>query len=154
MAQMRGTCWLALPLSCLIALAYAAQQTPWLFKYEGAAQNRPSAIAVLPDGGLALATSLRGITRGRDATLNSAWLLRLEREGIERWQLKLDGKSDDEFHGVAVLPDQSLIAAGTTGSGSAGKLDGWLVNVDEHGKERWRRTFHSGKSSSRYLMAV
>ncbi len=75
----------------------------------------------MPDGGIAIA----GETYTNFNT--DVWVRRLDRQGHLMWSRIFGGAGDDNANAIAVLPDGSIVAAGSTDSKGAGFSDGWVI---------------------------
>ena len=51
------------------------------------------------------------------------------------------GNDDDRIFSVLETKDGGYILAGTTKSYGSGNIEGWLMKIDEKGKEEWSKTF-------------
>jgi uncharacterized repeat protein (TIGR01451 family) len=76
-----------------------------------------------------------------------AWLVSLSATGTLQWQKCFGGNETEGFADVQVLPDNSLIAAGYTGSHDGdvsyqhGYHDVWLLKINNTGNKVWEKTF-------------
>ncbi len=108
----------------------------WTQSYGGVDDERGHAVAVLADGGLALA----GYTGSKGAGKHDMWLLRTDKKGKTLWDATYGGKDHDEARSVAALPG-GFVLAGMTRSKGAGNYDFWLVRTDDAGKAIWDHTY-------------
>lgn len=94
------------------------------------------AVAMLPDGGVAVAgDSLKGLA-DRDARV---W--RFRADGTLLWRKSYGGDAQDLARGIARLADGSLVVAGSTMSRGAGKTDLWVLRLSEDGELSAQETF-------------
>jgi hypothetical protein len=81
--------------------------------------------------------------------LEDAWVLKIDRNGVLKWQAALGGTKTDFATGVTQLPNGNTIIACTTESndgdvsGNHGSTDIWLVELNSLGKRVWQKTFGS-----------
>lgn len=68
-------------------------------------------------------------------------VLRLDQEGAVLWSRTYGGKCFDWASSVVSLGDGSFVVGGTTVSMGAGKLDFYLLKIDETGEPLWERTY-------------
>ena len=99
----------------------------WDQAFGGPGEDEASAVAALPDGGLAVA----GYTASKGAGELDAWVLRLAADGRLLWDRTLGGEGRDRAQDAAALPDGDLAVAGSTASKGAGDLDGWVLRLRE-----------------------
>ena len=96
------------------------------------------AIALLPDGGLAVV----GTTTQNDATLD-LWYGTFDADGDERWiEFHDEDRLDDEAFGVAVDSRGQLVVAGAVERSGEGQ-NIWIRKVDADGKRLWTVTHTS-----------
>lgn len=95
-----------------------------------------SAVAALPDGGLAIAGAVVEEPDGRDLGV-----FRLTPDGEIAWQRTYGGSGWDYATAVAARADGGLFVAGSTMSKGAGKTDVWVLSLGPGGDVAWDRTF-------------
>jgi hypothetical protein len=88
------------------------------------------AVAVLPDGGLALA----GVTRSTGAGEEDAWLVRTDADGGVLWQRAFGSKQNDGALALAVLPTGGFALAGYRDSQLNEGAESWLLRTDDTGE--------------------
>jgi uncharacterized delta-60 repeat protein len=115
----------------------AAREIEWARTYGGPALDMAWSVALLGDGGYAVA----GFSASDAAGANDAWLMRLTAEGDLVYSRLLGGAAEDRFYGVAALENGDLLAAGETYSQGAGGADFYLVRLDAAGQYIWARTY-------------
>ncbi|MDZ7706881.1 MAG: hypothetical protein U5J97_03100 [Trueperaceae bacterium] len=103
------------------------------------------AIAVGPDGKVAVVGQTDGGLGGPSAGETDGFLVVLDDQGVTLWERTLGTPADDVASGVAFTSDGSVVVAGWTGGDlagpSAGGEDAFLVAFDADGADRWRRQF-------------
>lgn len=103
------------------------------------------AIAVGPEGRIAVVGQTDGELAGPSAGRTDGFLVVLDGQGATLWERTLGTPADDVASGVAFASDGSLIVAGWTGGDLAGPTaggeDAFLVAFDAGGAERWGRQF-------------
>jgi hypothetical protein len=119
--------------------------------YGSAGGEHGTALAVLADGGFALAgfaisVSLPG--GQKTAGAEDFWLVRTDAEGKLLWNQSYGGSNSDLAFSVTAMADGGLAAAGYTvstdlpgGQKSAGGHDMWVVRTDAAGKLLWNHTY-------------
>ena len=122
----------------------------WDRTYGGIASDVPEAIAVLPDGGFALA----GSTQSKGAGFRDFWLVRTDSDGTLLWDRTYGGHSEDRGGRFAVLIDGGFALVGTTQSKGDGKGDAWLVRTDSEGAPLWDKTYGGPEYDFGFAVAV
>ncbi len=89
------------------------------------------------DGGFVIAAQ-KGMV---DSEKIDAYLIKTDEQGDLIWEKSFGGEKIDRIFSVEQTDDYGYIAAGITYSFGAGGRDGYLLKTDEHGNERWFRTF-------------
>lgn len=89
-----------------------------------------------PDNGYVV----EGITASYGAGKSDIWLIRLDENGNEMWNKTYGGK-DLEYAFDIISVEDGYIIAGQTFSFSRGFGDGWIIKIDENGKEIWNKTY-------------
>lgn len=111
-------------------------QLVWDKTFGGADVDAANDIALLPDGGYALAAH----TFSKGAGGKEAWLLRLDGQGQLIWDKTFGGKADEGMSCIIALPQGELVG-GETASKGAGKSDAWLLKVSGQGELVWDKTY-------------
>ncbi len=75
-----------------------------------------------------------GYTYSYGAGKSDAWLIKVDKDGNEKWNLTIGGESFDYGECVEVVEDGYVIA-GYTFSYGAGRYDAWLIKVVESNKK-------------------
>ena len=137
----------------------------WNQTYGGSGTEHANALAVLTDGGLALAgpTNSSDLPGGqKTAGGTDFWLVRTDAGGKLLWHQTYGGSSHDDARALTALQDGGLVAAGYTystglpgGQKSAGGQDLWLVRTDATGKLLWNQTYGgSGDDTANALVGL
>ncbi|MDD1759267.1 MAG: immunoglobulin domain-containing protein, partial [Methanothrix sp.] len=77
-----------------------------------------------------------------------AWLIRTDMQGNEIWNGTFGGALDEEGAAVMQTVDGNYILLVSTGSYGAGGYDAWLINIDQDGREIWKKTL-GGKTDDK-----
>ena len=128
----------------------AAGNLVWDRTFGGADWDGATALAALPDGGLAVA----GRTDSKGAGDRDAWVLRLDAAGSVVWERTFGGVRGDKANALAVLPDGGLAVAGVTASKGAGGADAWVLRLDAGGSLLWEHTFGGALGDMATALAV
>ena len=88
------------------------------------------------------------------------WIVKINANGVKKWDKTFGGNSTDEFRSVSQTSDGGYILGGHTNSGlngdkteaSKGATDYWIVRVDSLGNKLWDKTI--GGSLAEYLAVV
>jgi hypothetical protein len=107
----------------------------WEYTYGGTASDVPLAATPASGGGILMV----GETESFGASLDDAWVLRLDGEGNPLWERTYAGTSDDSARAVAAAADGFLIV-GSTDSFGAGNHDVWVLKLDASGNILWQET--------------
>jgi hypothetical protein len=76
-----------------------------------------------------------------------AWVLRIAKNGALKWQKPLGGSGGEELKQIAWTPHGDYLLAGQSDSndgdvsGNKGRLDGWVIAINENGRTQWQKTF-------------
>jgi hypothetical protein len=68
-------------------------------------------------------------------SIAQAWLIKVDSEGNELWEMTYGGAGDDRPSSVQQTSDGGYIFAGYTDSFGAGGKDMWIIKTDENGTE-------------------
>lgn len=139
---------IVLVLSVLPNLASAEPDTLWTATFGGNFDDGGRCIRKTSDGGYIIA----GYTSSAGAGKMDAWLVKIDSEGSELWNLTYGGSEDDKGYSIDETSDGGFIFAGSTTSYGAGSRDAWLVRIDSDGDELWSTTF--GGSEQDYARSV
>lgn len=87
------------------------------------------------------------------------WILKINPEGKEEWQLTLGGIGNDQLQSIQQTPDGGYIIGGSSDSSnldpedndkqldavksqdSFGSMDYWILKIDANGKIEWEKTY-------------
>ncbi len=138
----------------------ASRNLLWQKNLGGTYYSGGWSVAATSDGGFVTA----GFTQANDgdATDNhgglDAWIFKLDANGNVVWKHCMGGTGDDQFFGVIVNSDGTIMAAGQTNSndddvsGNHGGTDLWLVKLDANGNKLWTKCY--GGSGNDYTGTV
>jgi PGF-CTERM protein len=100
--------------------------------------NRAVSVLQTSDGGYLIAGSTSAC---RNNCPDDVWLIKMNAQGQEQWNLTLGGNGDEEMAFVQQTADGGYILIGNTDSYGAGSFDIWFVKVDSNGNMQWNNTF-------------
>jgi len=132
----------------------------WSRTFGGSGATYFTSVVVVPDGSIIVA----GATASQDGDFPAhqggtydAVVARLTPDGDLQWSYTYGESNEDVFNSVAVAPDGSVIAVGTTNT-MAGELadpdgaDGVVVRLAPDGNLQWAHTY--GGTDSEYFSSV
>ncbi|MDE2180437.1 MAG: hypothetical protein KGJ40_06280 [candidate division NC10 bacterium] len=108
----------------------------WQKTYGGTGIDFATAIQQTADGGY--------IVAGRTdlgASLNDAWVLKLDSSGTVTWQQSYGGAIYEWANAIQQTADGGYIVAGSTKSFGAGSYDVWVLKLDNSGTVTWQQTY-------------
>jgi len=111
--------------------------TLWTRSWGGQYFDIASGIVQTPDGGFMLA----GYTDSYGGGYRNFWVLRTDADGDTLWTRTYGGASNEECSSIARTSDNCYVLAGYTQSYGAGRLDYYLVKIDDSGNVLWTRTY-------------
>ncbi|MER3328789.1 MAG: choice-of-anchor D domain-containing protein, partial [Candidatus Kapaibacterium sp.] len=87
-------------------------------------------------------------------TMNDGWIFKLDENGDLQWSKTIGGIGEDGFKKIIKSNDGGYIACGFSGSndrdllgvGNKGKLDAFIVKLDNSGNTLWTKTFGGSKN--------
>jgi len=100
--------------------------------------NRAISVLETSDGGYLIAGSI-GDCDNMNCT-DDVWLIKINTEGIEQWNLTLGGTGDEKVEFVQQTADGGYVLIGNTDSHGAGSSDIWFVKIDSNGNMQWNNT--------------
>jgi len=109
----------------------------WETTLGGRSQDVPHALSPTDDGGYIVV----GETYSYDRGGGDAWLVKVDADGRELWNVSLGGGSSDYGFAGVQTSDGGYVVTGGTASYGAGGHDAWLVKVDADGRELWNQTY-------------
>src|SRR5690606_19987279 len=80
------------------------------------------------------------------------WLVKLDEDGTEEWQVSLGGEKDDNLFALQQTKEGGFIVGGNSNSGATGTksktnrkgTDFWILKLDEIGNIEWQETYNYG----------
>ena len=90
------------------------------------------------DGGYLIAGSTSAC---RDNCPDDVWLIKVNPQGQEQWNLTLGGTDNEDVEFVQQTTDGGYVLIGNTNSYGVGSLDIWFVKVDSNGNMQLNNTF-------------
>ena len=100
--------------------------------------DRAKSVLQTLDGGYLIAGSTSAC---RDNCTDDVWLIKVNPQGQEQWNLTLGGIGDEEMVFVRQTADGGYVLIGNTDSYGAGSLDIWFVKIDSNGNMQLNNTF-------------
>jgi len=100
--------------------------------------DRVKSVLQTPNGGYLIAGSTSACW---DNCTDDVWLIKVNPQGQEQWNLTLGGTGDEEIAFVQQTTDGGYVLIGNTNSYGAGSLDIWFVKVDSNGNMQLNNTF-------------
>lgn len=140
----------------------------WQKSYGGAGNDFLYSAAITKDGGFILGGSSATVGNSPENIGDKKhpgygnmdfWILKLNPEGNEEWQLTLGGIGNDQLQSIQQTPDGGYIVGGssdssnpliedgksrlfqTKGQDSFGSMDYWVVKLSATGKIEWEKTY-------------
>jgi len=128
----------------------------WNKTYGGPEKDEAHYVIPSGDGGFAIAgyTQSFGNQNG-DFFVNGTgdmWLLKVDEQGNEQWNMTYGGDGVDEAYYVAQSADGGYLIGGTTRSFSNGSDRAYLVKTDSLGNEQWYRTYGDNSNDAIYTI--
>lgn len=114
-----------------------AGEVVWEATVGGAAPDRALELRETADGGLVAV----GITHSRGESEDAdGMVFKLDSEGKVTWERALGGDGKDSLWAVWPLPDEGIVATGSTPRSDGEGRDGWFVTLDGAGEVLARET--------------
>ncbi len=110
----------------------------WSKTYGGKGDDAALCVRKVEDGFI-----IAGFTESYGAGNRDAWLISVDFDGVEMWNVTFGGRLDDVARLLQPTGD-GFILAGYTET-IEGKMDARVIKVDENGKELWNATFGGRK---------
>jgi len=117
----------------------------WNKTFGGAKDDGGRSIQETDDGYV-----IAGFTESYGAGGSDLWLIKVDSEGSEIWNVTFGGSKDDVGESVQLAKDGGYVIAGGANAPQNAKLqagDAWLIRTDPNGTARWGRIFSFGDSS-------
>lgn len=122
----------------------------WGNAFGGQRNEYADAIVALKSGAFLVAGRIEG-DRGSSDEIQ---IIKLDRSGNPVWERTFSGIESDGVKSLAVLPDGTIVAAGSTRSGRAGDYDAWLLKLDPLGNQIWESSFGGNKNQYANALGV
>lgn len=122
----------------------------WRKTFGTSGKDWVTSVAVMPDGGFALA----GAAERGTATHVAAWVLRTDADGKVMWQQKVGGHQLDGATAIAALANGHVVVAGSVSSRGAGRYDAWLLSFDAKGEKVLDETYGGKQRDTAFALAV
>jgi len=74
----------------------------------------------------------------------NAWVIKVNREGIEEWDRTYGGEGRQNFSSIRITGDGGFIVSGDTAASVPEFRMSWIVRLNSEGIELWNRTFDIG----------
>jgi outer membrane protein OmpA-like peptidoglycan-associated protein len=120
----------------------------WQRTYGGPGNDVASVVLPLADGGFLLCgeTGSLGGSVGKNAGGLDGWIIRTEADGRLRWEKTFGGKNNDIITAAVPVADGYILVGSTNSNdgdmpGNKGKMDVFVIKIDEGGNSIWRRNF-------------
>jgi len=94
--------------------------------------------------------ALAGYTNSYGASGYDFWLVKIDKDGNEKWAQPYGGTGTDYGLDAVYTGDGGYAMTGWTSSYGAGGYDFWLVKIDSSGNMQWNRTYGGAKSDNAY----
>ncbi|MBN8676666.1 MAG: hypothetical protein J0M29_00485 [Chitinophagales bacterium] len=132
----------------------------WQKAYGGTNHERCYGSDLTSDGGVILTgqTASNNINVSGNHGDFDGWVIKLDSNGLLKWQKCLGGSSWDEFWSIQQTSDGGYIAAGRTAStngdvtGLHGSLDYWVVKLSSTGAIEWQKALGGTLLDNAYVV--
>lgn len=105
----------------------------WARTYGGAKGDVANAIVATDDGGYAVV----GYTNSKGEGRSDLWLMKLDADGLIKWEKTIGGKRYDVGKSIMKTADGGFVIVGETKSKGHGQLDIWVMKVNSKGEILW-----------------
>ncbi|MDO8137965.1 MAG: hypothetical protein Q6354_10030, partial [Candidatus Brocadiales bacterium] len=112
----------------------------WQKSYGGSDGESGHSVQQTSDGGYIVV----GDTYSFGAGGLDVWVLKLNPDGIVKWQKTYGGKSNDVAHSIRQTNDEGYIVVGETESFGVGDVDLWVLKLRADGTVKWQKTYGGG----------
>jgi hypothetical protein len=109
----------------------------WDFVEGGNNVDRGYSIAVTKDGEFVAV----GMTNSFGAGAEDIMVVKLDKNGNKLWRKTFGGSAADEGWDIRETSDGGFIITGFTNSWGATLFDAFLLKIDKHGNEQWKRIY-------------
>ncbi|MEE1507355.1 MAG: hypothetical protein V1256_10430, partial [Candidatus Neomarinimicrobiota bacterium] len=109
----------------------------WQRRLGGKSTDRANAVIKTKNGDFVIAGETYSFGEGT----YDMWAIRFNDAGNIVWHKTYGGKGVDRAYAVCSGNDNGIILAGFSDSFGNGSSDGWVVKLDEWGKEIWSRSY-------------
>ncbi len=106
----------------------------WNKTFGGSEGEYGMSVQQTTDQGFIIAGSTSSFGAGED----DGWLIKINADGNELWNITVGGEYNDWFGSVAQSCDGGYIITGDTASFSTGSYDAWFVKTDKSGNSQWQ----------------
>ncbi len=127
----------------------------WEHSFGGNNNEQLTAASLTHDGSILLGGDsdspplADGIPGAKEAPVfgsNDYWIVKLSADGLLQWQKSYGGPDVDSLQDIVVTHEGGFLLAGHSSSGiggtkttpNRGEADGWLVRIDDFGREIWQ----------------
>ncbi len=125
-------------------------QLIWQKTYGGKGSDYGWSLAASRDGGYVIAGEKE--VAGRQGNILAAWLIKVDRDGNERWEKTYGDGSAGSIYAVHQEGDGGYILAGKKES-TGGGYDIYLIRTDKNGNSVWEKTISGSGFNCAYSIA-
>jgi hypothetical protein len=108
----------------------------WMQTYGGGGEDAALDVRECVDGGFVLAGMTYSYGR-----YGEAFLVKTDRDGAEEWHQNYPGDGPVQAVGVVAQNDGGYLLAGTCMTYQPNDVNGWLMKVEENGRQVWKKSF-------------
>jgi PKD repeat protein len=117
----------------------------WQYTYGGTQRERAQEIVQTADGGYAMC----GYTNsGTGAQGYNAFLVKLNSDGTQAWNMKYGTNAYEDANSVKELPNGDFILAGQQSPGVLGAGDIWVVRTNSSGAQQWTQNIGTSENDN------
>lgn len=109
----------------------------WDKTYGGKGDEKAYCIQQTEDGGYIIAGEIKSQLAGK----SDAWIVKLDQNGNLQWEKRFGGNDNDRAYSITQTESGGYIFVGETPYQSAGKVDAWVVKLDDRGNILWNKTY-------------
>jgi hypothetical protein len=114
----------------------------WNTTFGGPQDDGAKCVIQTSDGGYALA----GYTRSSGAGGSDMWLVKIDADGTQQWNMTYGGPQDEMANRVVQTSDGGYMLAGYTNSNNT--QSAWVVKTDAQGNMDWNKTYEGQTAKS------